>query len=80
MFPYNMFIMKKNDFLDYISFVEGIMDEYIKIVGGDIKKRIEDNKDKYIKDFSPNNTFEYQYRLGGYLIERLMNIFLFRRV
>jgi len=80
MFPYNMFIMKKNDFLDYVSFVDGIMNEYLKIVGEDIKKRIEDNRDKYIKDFSPNNTFEYQYRLGGYLIERLTNIFLFRRV
>jgi len=80
MFPYNMFIMKRDDFLDYISFVGGIMDEYIKVVGEDIKKRIEDNKDKYIKDFSPNDTFEYQYRIGGYLIERLTNIFLFRRV
>ena len=45
-------------------------------VGVDIKKRIEDNKEKYLKDFSPNNTVEYQYRIGGYLAERLTNVFV----
>lgn len=73
--PYNMFIMKKDDFKKYIEFIFGVLDEYIKIVGTDINKRIEDNKDKYIKDFYPNNTVEYQYRIGGYAGERLSNVF-----
>ena len=78
-FPCNMFIMKKEDFMEYIDFIKKIMYEYLDIVGTDIKKRIEDNKDKYIKNFSPNDTVEYQYRLGGYLAERLTNVFIFRK-
>lgn len=36
--PYNMFIMKKDDFKRYIDFIFGVLDEYVKIVGTDIKK------------------------------------------
>ena len=75
----NMFIMKKDDFFEYISFIRNILNEYLKIVGTDIYKRIEDNKDKYIKNFSPNDTALYQYRIGGFLGERLTNIFIFKK-
>ena len=78
MFPYNMFIMKMDDFLRYIKFMRDVLDEYVNIVGTDIYKRIEDNKDKYIKDFYPNNTVDYQYRIGGYLAERLTNVFILK--
>lgn len=74
--PYNMFIMKREDFKRYCDFVFGVLNEYTNIVGTDINKRIEDNKEKYLKSFYPNNTIEYQYRIGGYLAERLTNIFL----
>ena len=74
--PYNMFIMKSEDFIEYMKFMMDVLDEYVKIVGTDINKRIEDNKDKYLKSFYPNNTQEYQYRIGGYLGERLTNLFL----
>lgn len=74
--PYNMFIMKQEDFKEYIKFIFDILDEYLKIVGTDINKRIYDNYEKYIKDFYPNNTVDYQYRIGGYLAERLTNVFL----
>lgn len=76
MFPYNMFIMKREEFLEYINFVKDVLDRYVKIVGTDIKKRIESNKEKYLKDFSPNDSVEYQYRIGGYLGERLTNLFI----
>ena len=68
--------MKKDDFKRYVEFIFGVLDEYVKIVGTDIRKRIEDNKEKYLKDFYPNNTVDYQYRIGGYLAERLTNVFL----
>lgn len=71
----NMFIMRREDFKKYIEFIDGILSEYIKIVGTDIYKRINDNKEKYLKDYSPNDSIEYQYRIGGYLIERLINVF-----
>ena len=76
--PNDMFIMKKNDFKKWCKFVSGVLDKYLKIVGDDIDKRIEDNSDKYIKYFHPNNTKEYQYKIGAYLTERLTNIFIMK--
>ena len=76
--PYNMFIMRREDFKKYIEFMFNILDEYVKIVGTDISKRIENNKDKYIKKYYPNNTPEYQCRIGGYLGERLTNVFIIK--
>lgn len=75
LYPYNMFIMKYDDFQRYINFVSGVLNEYLKIVGTDIEKRIIENKQKYLKPFKPNSTIEYQYRIGGYLAERLSNVF-----
>lgn len=79
MFPYNMFIMKRDDFKEYINFIRVVLDEYVKIVGGDIERRIANNKDKYLKNFRPNNSFDYQYRIGGYLAERLTNVFIMKK-
>jgi hypothetical protein len=79
MLPYNMFIMKREDFLEYIEFISKVLNEYLKVVGTDIEKRIEENKDKYLKSFTPNNTVEYQYRIGGYLAERLTNVFMIKK-
>lgn len=77
--PYNMFIMKSEDFKEYCEFIFGVLNEYLNVVGTDISKRIEDNKEKYLKAFYPNNTVEYQYRIGGYLAERLTNIFIMKK-
>lgn len=75
-FPYNMFIMKRDNFKEYITFIYDVLDEYLKIVGTDIIKRIGNNVEKYLKNFSPNDTIDYQYRIGGYLAERLTNLFI----
>jgi len=79
MYPYNMFIMKKEDFLEYMDFIKGVLDEYVSIVGTDIEKRISENKEKYLKNFYPSSTEEYQYRIGGYLAERLTNVFVLKK-
>lgn len=63
---------------EYVDFIRNVLDEYIKYVGIDIEKRIENNKEKYLKNFSPNNEVWYQYRIGGYLAERLTNVFLLK--
>ena len=82
-FACNIFIMRRDDFYKYREFVMGVLNKYVQEVGTDILARIEANKDKYIKKFYPNNTEEYQYRIGGYLAERLTNVFFckwFRKV
>lgn len=76
LYPCNMFIMEKKDFKQYIDFIIDVLNEYVKRVGTDINKHIEDNKDKYLKPFYPNNTVEYQYRIGGYLGERLTSMYI----
>ncbi len=77
--PCNMFIMKKDDFIKYCDFVFGVLNKYVEIVGTDIKKRIEDNKDKYCEGkVYPGTEESYQYRIGGYLGERLTNVFMFK--
>ena len=73
-----MFIMKREEFLEYIKFMENILDEFVNIIGKDVEKRIYDNYEKYMKDFSPNNEVWYQYRIGGYLAERLTNVWLLK--
>ena len=78
LFPCNMFIMRTDDFNEYCKFIETVLNEYLDVVGLDIEKRIEENKDKYLKNFYPNNTVEYQYRIGGYLAERLTNVFIYK--
>lgn len=75
LYPYNMFIQKTSMFYEYIKFVVTILNKYIEIVGIDIIKHIKENTDKYLKQNYPNSTIAYQYRIGGYLAERLTNVF-----
>ena len=78
MFANNMFVMAKEDFLEYDRFVIG--------VGKLLAERIPDpvehilaNKEKYLKRFQPNSTVEYQQRLYGYVMERLTTVFALHR-
>ena len=78
MFTCDMFIMKKEDFLEYAKFMKDVLFELVNRIGTDIKLRIEKNKEKYLKSatsFKQNNEVWYQYRIGGYVGERLSNIF-----
>ena len=76
--PGNMFIMKSEDFMVYCEFIFGVLEEYLDIVGLDIKQRIWDRRKFYIKDYYPNNTIDYQYRIGGQMVERLTGAFIFK--
>ena len=75
-FACNMFIMKKDDFLKCTKLLKSVLKDLIEVIGFDIDKRIENNKEKYLKNFYPNNTVEYQHRIYGYLLERMVGVFI----
>jgi uncharacterized protein YutD len=56
------------------------MEEYIKRIGGDFDKYFKENLNTFDNGVGDAN---YQYRLGGFLAERLTNVFVsknFRQV
>ena len=79
-FPHNVFIMKREDFKRYVDFEFDCMEEFLKRIncksGEDIDRRIEENKEKYLKNFYPNSEEWYQRRLVAYLMERLTSVFI----
>jgi hypothetical protein len=76
--PCNMFIMKKQDFLNFMKMVKEVVKEFFWRVGVDLEKRIRDNESKYLKHFEPNNTYTYQIRLLTYVLERFTNIYILK--
>lgn len=80
---YNMFISSKEIFLQYCEFIFNCLfeiDKRLNINGiyENALSRIENNRDKYFKDFfnnTQNNTAEYQGRILSFLAERLTTIF-----
>ncbi len=80
LFCRNMFIMKKSDFNEYCEFVFGVLDEFDKRHGfkcsDDVRKHVEENKDKYLKSKYPYDTVDYQIGIHGFLIEIMTNVFV----
>ena len=81
LFTNNMFIMKREDFLEFMTLYKNVIDRYLTYIGGDVEKRINENKDKYLKDIEDNpqnNEVWYQKRIGGYVAERLLTAFVIK--
>lgn len=79
-FTNNMFIMQKADFCKYMEWMIPIVNAFIEKHGwksyDDCVKYVENNKDKYLKHFYPNNTIDYQSRMMAYVIERLTSFYI----
>ena len=70
--------MKKNDFKKYVKFLKEVLKEFCWVYGIEPEQKVLDNKEKYLKEFYPNNTVEYQRRTFAFLMERLTNIFIIK--
>lgn len=83
LYPCNIFIMRKDDFNDYCEFIFSVIDKYLKHKKYNNVKDVEDELNKtwrdYGKVFYPNNQLWYQLRIGGFLSERLLSIFVHNR-
>lgn len=80
LYLFNMFIMKKEIFNEYCEFMFNVLNEYLNKHNitdfNDVVDMIENNRIEYLKDFKPNSEISYQARIGGFLSERLFNIWL----
>ena len=72
----NMFIVKRADFLWMIKVVFDILDQYIAVVGTGIEDRIRAYPEDYHLGRPKTGTVGYQYRIGGFLGERIVNALL----
>ena len=72
----NMFIMPRENFLDAISIIWTCLQHYLDVVGKDIRKRIIDHANLYLKRKGRGAQLEHQYRLGGSLGERIMSAYV----
>ena len=71
----NMFIMRKDDFVEMMNVVWDAIDTWIDIIGMDIKGRIERHSNIYLAK-SKGGTLEHQYRIGGNLGERIVSAYI----
>lgn len=69
----NMFVMRRQDFLDTINTVWNALDDYLAVVGTDIRQRIIDNRCAYLDKGTGSRSVEHQFRIGGNLGERIVS-------
>ena len=75
----NMFILRRQDFREVVAQVFDILDRYLQVAGMDIEARISANPDDYHIGMNAVSTPQYQYRIGGFLGERIINAILRHR-
>ena len=66
-----MSIMRTDDWMDMLDVMWGVAQEFLKRIGGDIVKRVEENPKAYHIGEQPFTTFTHELRVGGQFAERI---------
>lgn len=72
----NMFIVRREDFKWMMKMVFDILDKYLEVVGYGIEERIKAYPQKYHLGRPRTGVVAYQYRIGGFIGERIVNALL----
>lgn len=70
----NVFIMRRGDFLSLIDMIFAVLDRYLEIVGN-VSVRLQNHAEDYLHR-GIGNSLKYQYRIGGYLGERITSAYI----
>jgi len=66
-----MSIMRTKDWLQLLDMMWTVAQEYLRRIGGDIVKRVEENPNAYHIGEQPFTTFTHELRVGGQFAERI---------
>jgi hypothetical protein len=66
-----MSIMRTEDWLEMLNVMWAVAQEYLRRIGGDIVKRVEENPKAYHIGEYPFTTFTHELRVGGQFAERI---------
>ena len=75
----NMFIMRRDDFIDLIHCVWRALDAWLDVCGRDLPQRILQHPELYFKNRGRGATIPNQIRMGGHLGERIVSAIIARR-
>lgn len=73
----NMFVMHKRDFFYLMDIIRRLLSTWLLVVGTDIRQRIIDHSEVYLKRNGIMGTVPHQYRIGGNLGERIVSAFIY---
>lgn len=75
----NMFIMRRDDFIDLIHRVWRALDAWLDVCGYDLQRRILQHPELYFKNGGRGSTVPNQIRMGGHLGERIVSAIIAQR-
>jgi hypothetical protein len=75
----NMFIMRRDDFIDLIHRVWRALDAWLDVCGRDLPQRILQHPELYFKNGGRGSTVPNQIRMGGHLGERIVSAIIAQR-
>ena len=72
----NMFIMRRQEFVEMMKVVWSCLDDWLEVIGMDIRNRIINHSELYLLKPGRGAQIEHQFRIGGNLGERIVSAYI----